>query len=99
MAFCFETITVNDESLQKCGMMDHKLLHIFLTKDKLKEFEKNLAVERKTRLLERKQKRKEERRQKWILEKEEEAQRIKDEKLKLGKLKLRLKAEEMTKAW
>lgn len=80
-------------------MMDHKLLHIFLTKDKLKEFEKNLAVERKTRLLERKQKRKEERRQKWILEKEEEAQRIKDEKLKLGKLKLRLKAEEMTKAW
>uniref|UniRef100_V5GT97 Eukaryotic translation initiation factor 3 subunit A n=1 Tax=Anoplophora glabripennis TaxID=217634 RepID=V5GT97_ANOGL len=43
--------------------------------DKLKEFEKLLAEERKKRLQERKAKRKEERRTKWLKEKEEEAER------------------------
>ncbi|PVD29624.1 hypothetical protein C0Q70_08879 [Pomacea canaliculata] len=71
----FEDSEIFLNTLKKARKSDYE--------DKLKEFEKNLAVERKTRLLERKQKRKEERRQKWILEKEEEAQRIKDEKLKL----------------
>nr|KAG5699054.1 hypothetical protein BaRGS_025448 [Batillaria attramentaria] len=52
--------------------------------EKLKDFERQLASERKKRLAERRLKRKEDRRNKWIQEKEEAAQRARDEKLKLG---------------
>ena len=52
--------------------------------EKLKDFDKLLASERKKRLADRKEKRKEDRRTKWIQEKEEAAQRARDEKLKRG---------------
>jgi len=50
--------------------------------EKLREFERHVADERRKRMYERKQLRKEERRQKWLQEKEEAAQRARDEKLK-----------------
>nr|CAH7733430.1 unnamed protein product [Callosobruchus chinensis] len=46
--------------------------------DKLKEFEKMLAEEKRKRLEERRAKRKEERRAKWLKEKQEERQRIEE---------------------
>lgn len=52
--------------------------------EKQKDYEKQLAAERKKRLAERKEKRKEERRAKWLLEKEEAAQKARDEQLKKG---------------
>ena len=52
--------------------------------EKQKDYEKQLAVERKKRLAERKEKRKEERRAKWLQEKEEAAQKARDEQLKKG---------------
>ncbi|XP_071946958.1 eukaryotic translation initiation factor 3 subunit A-like isoform X2 [Antedon mediterranea] len=51
-------------------------------KEKLKKFEELVADERKLRLMERKQQRKEERRAKWLKDKEEEEQRIRDEEAK-----------------
>merc|ERR1711874_718811 len=49
-------------------------------KEKLKEFESTLSVERKQRLAERKEKRKVERREKWIIQQEEEKEREEREK-------------------
>merc|ERR1711972_1111997 len=49
-------------------------------KDKLKEFDTNNAAERKRRLAVRKEKRKIERREKWLIEQEEMKQRIIEEK-------------------
>ncbi|XP_060527772.1 eukaryotic translation initiation factor 3 subunit A [Cylas formicarius] len=54
-----------------------------LYEDKLKEFEKHLAVERSKRLAERKAKRKEERRRKYLKEKEEEEERKREEQRRL----------------
>merc|ERR1711963_341807 len=50
--------------------------------DKLREFERLVADERRKRMHLRKKERKEERRAKWLQEKEEAAQRARDEKLK-----------------
>jgi len=50
--------------------------------DKLRDFERLIADERRKRMHERKQNRKSERRAKWIQEQEEAAQRARDEKLK-----------------
>merc|ERR1712227_396389 len=49
-------------------------------KEKLKEFDTNNAAERKRRLAVRKEKRKIERREKWLIEQEEMKQRIIEEK-------------------
>lgn len=62
------------ERLQKARLSIHQ--------EKLAEFEKIVAEERKKRLAERKQKRKEERRTIWIKEQEEKRQRLIDEQLK-----------------
>lgn len=53
-------------------------------KEKLKQFQERLVEERKQRLEERKKQRKEERRNSFYRQKEEEAQRIREEQLKKG---------------
>lgn len=54
------------------------------SKEKLKQFQERLVEERKKRLEERKIQRKEERRNAFYRQKEEEAQRIREEQLKKG---------------
>ncbi|TST98551.1 Eukaryotic translation initiation factor 3 subunit A [Bagarius yarrelli] len=54
----------------------------FIYEEKLKQFQERLVEERKKRLEERKKQRKEERRNAFYLQKEEEAQRIREEQLK-----------------
>ena len=60
---------------------------VFFFKEKIREFERLVADERRKRMHLRKKERKEERRAKWLQEKEEAAQRARDEKLKRGKKK------------
>lgn len=55
-----------------------------ISQEKLKQFQERLVEERKKRLEERKKQRKEERRNAYFRQKEEEAQRIREEQLKKG---------------
>lgn len=64
--------------------MGHLTMLWISRQDKLKDYEKQLAQEKKKRLLERKETRKAERRAKWYQEKEEAEQRARDELLKKG---------------
>lgn len=61
-----------------------------MPQDKLKDFDKHMADERRKRMFDRKHQRKEERRQKWYQEKEEAAQKARDEMLKRGENTLML---------
>ncbi|GFU02002.1 eukaryotic translation initiation factor 3 subunit A [Nephila pilipes] len=63
--------------------------------EKLEEFNKMLAVERKKRLEERMQKRKEERRAAWLKEQEEKKQRLRDEEMKREREEALAKLEEI----
>jgi len=67
-------------------------------KEKMKEFESTLSVERKKRLAERKEKRKVERKQKWIIQQEEEKDREEKEKERKIREKEEKEKEEKRKA-
>lgn len=61
---------------------------VFSLQEKLKAFEERLVEERKKRLEDRRKQRKEERRNAYYSQKEEEAQRIREEQLKKGNLNI-----------
>merc|ERR1711963_836648 len=68
--------------LQDQYIEDQKAQKLFWEEQEKLRIERHVADERRKRMYERKQQRKEERRLKWLQEKEEAAQRARDEKLK-----------------
>ena len=84
VTICLESSNANPDIVFPRKVNCLIIATIFFHKEKLETFKRLLAEERATRMCERKKKRKEERRVKWRMEKEEARQRAVDEMMKRG---------------